>query len=88
MQKVIIAAAIVVVIIINNVSYSYDTFFLVLNNISHEFLQNEKLLKTYSESSMQAYIQIHLNMDDDFNNNNNNNSNNNCNSRGLTYQRV
>ena len=86
MQKVITVAAAIFVVIINNISYSYNTFFLVLNNISYEFLQNEKLLKTYSESSMQAYMQIHLNNHDDFNNNNNRNKN--CNSRGLIYQRV
>jgi hypothetical protein len=86
MQKVITAAEIAA-IINNNVSYSYNTFFLVLNNISYEFLQNEKLLKTYSESSMQAYMQIHLNKDDDFNNNNNISSNN-YNSKELTHQRV
>jgi zinc transport system ATP-binding protein len=51
---------------------------------THEFFQNEKLLKTYSEPFIQAHMQVHLNKDDDFNNN----SNNNCNSRGLTYQRV
>ena len=85
MQKVITVAAAIFVVIINNVSYSYNTFFLVLNNISYEFLQNEKLLKTYSESFIQAHMQVHLNKDDDFNNNS---SNNNCNSRGLTYQRV
>jgi hypothetical protein len=85
MQKVITVAAAIFVVIINNISYSYNTFFLVLNNISYEFLQNEKLLKTYSESSIQAYMQIHLNNHDDFNNNN---SNKNCNSRGLIYQHV
>ena len=52
---------------------------------THEFFEKEKLLKIYSESSMQAHIKVHLNKDDDFNNNS---SNNNCNSRGLTYQRV
>ena len=72
MQKVITVAAAIFVVIINNISYSYNTFFLVLNNISDEFLQNKKLLKTYSESSMQAYMQIHLNNHDDFNNNNSN----------------
>lgn len=38
---------------------------------THEFFENEKLLKIYSESSMQAHMQVHLNKDD-FNNNSNN----------------
>jgi zinc transport system ATP-binding protein len=44
---------------------------------AYEFFDNEKLLKAYSESAMQAHVQLHLNKSTSSSSNNNNNNGNN-----------
>jgi len=53
---------------------------------AHEFFENDELLKTYSESAMQAHMHLHLRKEDrkgdNSNSSNNNNSNSNSNNKG------
>jgi zinc transport system ATP-binding protein len=44
---------------------------------AYEFFENEKLLKAYSESAMQAHMQLHLNKNPNSSNSNSNNNGNN-----------
>jgi zinc transport system ATP-binding protein len=53
---------------------------------AHEFFENDELLKTYSESAMQAHMHLHLRKEDrkgdNSNSSNNSNSNSNSNNKG------
>jgi zinc transport system ATP-binding protein len=49
---------------------------------AHEFFENDELLKTYSESAMQAHMHLHLGKEDRKGDNSNNSNNTNSDNKG------